>query len=637
MQANHRLSIRRGAWAFAMMQAAILSLLSTPAGADEPPVSWDREIEPLLQRHCYRCHRDDDAAGNVNLRQDENPRLVLRNRNKWETVLDVLRSEQMPPDDARKLSDDDRSKIITYLDSHLGHIDCDSVHLPGTPPARRLTRHEYNLAIEDLTGLPIRPANDFPPEPTSFGFVGIGGASGLTSVEVSHYRAAAETVCDALVVAAETNHALAEHFFGSDPNPAPETAHQLLNEFADRAFRRPAAPDFLAGLNQIYAISIQQGADHRTSMRNAMSAVLMSPRFFMRIESPPQGEPSDEPYQVDAYDLASRLSFFLWAAPPDQLLRESAESGDLLRGDELQRQVHRMLRHRKVADGLVRGFFAQWLQYSSLISHPVDAKRFPEMTPALNRSMRREVERVLYEIIRSDRPVTDLVDADYTFVDTALAKHYGLPAIEKKGFHRVQLPDRRRGGVVVSAALLTLQSDPGRTNVPRRGNYIAGTFLGDPPPPPPPDVPELIASKDATHTMTLRQMLEKHRADPQCAACHAKMDPIGFTLENYDAIGRWRTEDAGQTIDASSDLEQYGMIAGPEGLKDMLIARKDDLKQTLAEQLLIYALGRGPREIDPCVIADAMDAMSKNNDQFSALVMTIVQSFPFTHRSDPAF
>ncbi|TWU55262.1 DUF1592 domain-containing protein [Rubripirellula reticaptiva] len=644
----------------------LLTGLAFPAWSDESELalSWDRTIQPLVGRHCYHCHRDSDVSGNVNLQRDENPRMIVRNRKKWETVLQVLRSEEMPPEEGRTLKSEDREKIITFLDTQLGEIDCSTLKDPGTPAARRLTRHEYNLAVEDLTGLPIRPATNFPPEPISFGFVGIGAATGLTPVEVNHYYAAADSVADALVLAAETDKKLSDHFFGpyedfdqdSDQAPKHKSASDRLRRFADRAFRRPADQSFLDGLDLIYLQSIQHSEQdaansditvtnderHVRAMRDAMSAVLMSPRFFMRIETPPGNPGIDDPtiaeaYPVDAYDYASRLSYFLWSSPPDEELRQLAETGQLTDPVIAKQQVERMLKDRRTADGLVRGFFAQWLQFDRLPTHQVDSTAFPEATTSMLRSMRREVERVLTEIIRKNRPITDIIDCNYTFVDTRLADFYGLTPINEPGFHRVSLSDRRRGGLVVSAALLTLQSDPARTNVPRRGNYIAGTFFGDPPPPPPPDVPELITDDENAKSVTLRELLEKHRESPQCATCHAQMDPIGFALENYDAIGRWRTEDAGQPIDPSGELPNDVKFSGPEGLKDLLLARKEDMSKALIENLMIYALGRGPREVDPCVVEDALDSLAENEDRFSSLILTITQSFPFTHRSDFAF
>ncbi len=608
-------------------------------------LSWDRTIQPLVARHCYHCHRDEDASGGVNLRHDENPRLITRNRKKWETVLKVLRSEEMPPEEGRKLDPEEREKIIAFLDHHLSRVDCESLRDPATPAARRLTRHEYNVAVEDLTSLPIRPANDFPPEPISFGFVGLGAASGLSPVEVNHYYAAADSIADALLLAAESDEKLRDHFFGKDQSPEPEATRELLRAFADRAFRRPTDAKFIDGLHEIYLRSRQQSGQHADAMRDAMSAVLMSPRFFMRIETAPDIGPDDEPetkpgedvYAVEPYDLASRISFFLWSSPPDEELRGLAGSGQLNEPEILDQQVRRMLKDRRVADGLVRGFFSQWLQLQNLASHQIDAKAFPSATAMMLRSMRREVEHTLIEIVRRDRPITDLIDADFTFVNPQLARLYGFDVPSEPGFHRISLSDRRRGGLVVSAALLTLQSDPGRTNVPRRGNYIAGTFLGDPPPPPPPDVPLLITDDKNAETLTLRELLEKHRRSPQCASCHSKMDPIGFALENYDAMGRWRTEDAGQPIDASGELPSFGTFTGPEGLKDLLLARKDDLAKTLTENLLIYALGRGPREIDLCVIQDALTSLDQHESRFSSLILAIVKSYPFTHRSDPAF
>lgn len=636
---------------------AIVMLLASPImvcaddGDGKGLPSWDRDVRPILRRHCYHCHQDEDAHGDVNLLQDENPRLVLLNRKKWETVLSVVRSEEMPPEDARELKETDRRTLVRYLDAKLNEFTCDASDNPdavdlGTAPTRRLTRHEYNLAVEELTGLPVRPANHFPPEPISFGFVGIGGVSGMTPVEVNHYYEAADEITQAIGQAARHSPEITDHFFGPEPDSIAgdlPIVRERLQRFTDRAFRRPAKSNFVDGLVQIYQLCRQRDDSHADAMMRSMSTVLMSPRFFMRVEEPPTTGPQEEPYPVDAHDLASRLSFFLWASPPDETLRSLAASQQLLAPEILKAQVNRMLADRRSADGLVRGFFAQWLQYPLLIDHSVNAETFPDMDAALNRSMRREVERILIEIVRKDRPITELIDAPYTFVDARLADHYGLSDAEtdqlmdQPGFHRVNLGDRRRGGVVTSAALLTLQADPGRTNVPRRGNYIAGTFLGDPPPPPPPEVPELVADDPSAKHMTLRELLEKHRESPQCASCHAKMDPIGFMLENFDAIGRWRIEDAGQPIDASGELPNSGTFVGPEGLKDLLLSRKTDFVETLTQQMVIYALGRGPRPIDRCIIADARKRLDAGEDRISAIVHAITQSTAFTHRSDAAF
>ncbi|RPH39168.1 MAG: DUF1588 domain-containing protein, partial [Planctomycetota bacterium] len=240
--------------------------------------------------------------------------------------------------------------------------------------------------------------------------------------------------------------------------------------------------------------------------------------------------------------------------------------------------------------------------------------------------------------VRQDRPVTDLISADYTYVNEELARHYGLAGVRGGEMRRVALPDLRRGGVLTTAAVLMIQADPDRNNVPRRGNYIAGAILGMAPPPPPPDVPALEEVKTADgKPKTLRQRLELHRRMPECMGCHSKIDPLGFSLENFDAIGRWRDEEEGAPVDASGVLPDGRTFSGPVELKKILLGRKDDFVRTMTENLLIYALGRGLQLDDECVVRDALKAASAGDYRFSTLILTIVKSGPFLNRKNPEF
>jgi len=284
---------------------------------------------------------------------------------------------------------------------------------------------------------------------------------------------------------------------------------------------------------------------------------------------------------------------------------------------------------------LVENFFGQWLSIREIESHQPDSDRFPEFDEVLRKSMIGEIEGFLTEMIRKDRPITQMLDADYTFLNERLAKHYKINGVQGDAMRRVSLDDRRRGGLLTSAALLMLQSDPGRTNVPRRGNFVAGRILGSGPPPPPADVPQLedLASDDKPRS--LRELLELHRKNPECANCHAKMDPLGFALENYDAIGRWRTKDGKFPIDASGELSTGRTLSGPIELKDFLLEGKEAFTRTLVKNLLIYALGRGLQGNDECVVRDALDAAEENDDRFSEIVVSIVKSYPFRYRQNP--
>ncbi len=410
-------------------------------------------------------------------------------------------------------------------------------------------------------------------------------------------------------------------------------AQAVLNQFAERAFRGPVEEFYLHRLLRVYDQAIEQGESRDTAIGHCLAAILISPRFLYRIE---QDQPTARhPYLVSHYELASRLSFFLWSRPPDHELLQRAREERLHDPQVLRRQTLRMLTDRRCR-ALVDNFFAQWLDLRRLDTHQPDPNFFPEFDAELCRAMRDEANLILLEIIAEDRAATQLIDSDHTYANARLALHYDLPPVDSSTPVRVELPDRRRGGLLASAALLMLQSDPGRSNIPRRGNFIAGQLLGDPPPPPPPGVPPLENSSDGTRR-SLRETFELHRSSADCKACHVKIDPLGFSLENFDAIGRWRDTDAGIAIDASAELDDTHKFVGIVGLKDHLLSRKSDIVGELCRGLLIYALGRGFQASDQCVVDRMVTAAEKNDYRFSAIVLELVTSVPFTHRQNPEY
>jgi hypothetical protein len=384
----------------------------------------------------------------------------------------------------------------------------------------------------------------------------------------------------------------------------------------------------------VYDRSQEQKLSYDQSVGNMIVAILISPRFLMRAEA---AKPEiDDPFPIDDYDLASRLSFFLWSGPPDEELLELASKNELSKADILDAQIDRMLADSR-SDALIENFFAPWLQFSDLRSRVPDAKVFPSFDEKLREAILAEPRLAIGEIIRKDRSITELIDADYTYVNEALASHYGIEAVNGEAMRRLELSNRRRGGMLTTAALLMAQADPGRTNVPRRGSFLTGTILGVRSPPPPPDVPELKESEASDKPMTLRERLEEHRSNPQCASCHAKIDPLGFGLENYDAIGVWRDQEVGKPIDASGALPNGRSFNGPVELKDILLEGKDEFTQTFVSHLLIYALGRGPIPTDKCVMDEVVENAKTHEYRFASIVRSIINSYPFRHRRNPEF
>jgi hypothetical protein len=405
-------------------------------------------------------------------------------------------------------------------------------------------------------------------------------------------------------------------------------ARRILTNLAHHALRRPVSS---ADIDPIYAF-YQKGradGDFDAGIENALQAILVSPEFLFRIERDPAVQPG-QAFRVSDVELASRLSFFLWSTIPDDELLALAEQGKLREPAVLRRQVQRMLDDPR-SDALVSNFAGQWLHLRNVETVRPDTGIFP-FDEALRRSFMDETELLVSSIVREDRSLLDLLDADYTFLNQRLAEHYGVPNIYGSQFRRVAITDPNRRGLLGQGSILTVTSYPNRTSVVQRGKWILENLLGTPPPPPPPDVPELKAAPHGK-VLSLREQMQVHRANAVCAACHGRMDPIGFALENYDGVGKWRTEDAGTPIDASGKLPDGTEFQGPAGLRQLLLTKyKDDFVRTATEKLLTYALGRGVEYYDyPTVRAIAREA-SRDNYRISALILAVVNSAPFQMR-----
>ena len=376
----------------------------------------------------------------------------------------------------------------------------------------------------------------------------------------------------------------------------------------------------------------EKGGDRfEKGIQLAIQAVLVSPHFLFRVELDARpGAPRD----LTDLELASRLSYFLWSSMPDDELIALAAKGQLRAGKNLDAQVVRMLKDNRARE-FVENFSGQWLQTRKLKLANPDRGRFETFDEPLRRAMQREVEMFFAAIVRDDRPILDFLHADYTFLNERLAKHYGINGVTGDQFRRVPLTDKRRGGVVTMASVLTVTSNPTRTSPVKRGKYILEEILGTPPPPPPPGVPDLKDDDDhkgGGTQETIRAKLERHRADPNCANCHAKMDPLGFALENFDAVGSWRDKDGALPVDASGMLPKGEKFTGPVELKAVLMTKLKPFAHCLTEKMMTYALGRGLTYPDRCVVDKIADDLLRDGARFSRLISGIVHSDPFQKR-----
>jgi mono/diheme cytochrome c family protein len=410
-----------------------------------------------------------------------------------------------------------------------------------------------------------------------------------------------------------------------------DSAVAVLRPFMTRAFRGPVTDGDVNRYVDIVEMAVDDGEEFDQGIQYAVQAVLVSPGFLFRVET--DAQPNDPMVErpVTDYELASRLSYFLWSSMPDEELFQLAERGELRQPDVLKRQVARLLKDSK-SRALVDNFAGQWLNLQMLDEMTPDPNVFPDFDVELRNDMQQESLLVFQAIMQDDRSVLDFLDADFTFMNERLARHYGVDGVTGNEFEKVSLNPQQRAGILTHASILTLTSNPERTSPVKRGKWIMENILGDAPPPPPPGVPELEETRKGNPNASLREQLELHRADPSCASCHRTMDVLGFGFENFDATGRWRDIDGDQTIDSSGKLPTGESFSGPTELVRLLKNRRTEFARCLSEKMLTYALGRGLEYYDRCATDAILARLNNNEYRFSELVLGIVTSKPFQKR-----
>ncbi|MEE2776740.1 MAG: DUF1592 domain-containing protein, partial [Acidobacteriota bacterium] len=408
-------------------------------------------------------------------------------------------------------------------------------------------------------------------------------------------------------------------------------AYQILARLARGAYRRPVTAADVDPLLAFYRAGLQRGG-FDAGIRRALERILVDPEFLFRIEADPAGVEPATAYRLKDIELASRLSFFLWSSIPDEELLELAERGALHEPEVLAGQVERMLADRR-SRALVENFAAQWLHLRNMAVAAPDVNLFPEFDDNLREAFRHETELLIESQMREDRSVVDLLAADYTFVNERLARHYDLTGIYGSRFRRIDFKNGDRGGILGHGSILTVTSYANRTSPVLRGKWLLENILGSPPPPPPPDVPELEEPASGTQPASIRAQMEQHRQDPACSGCHARMDPLGFALENFDAIGGWRrTEIGGGAIDASGELPDGTRFDGPAQLRDALLRRKEEFVWTFTSKLLTYGIGRGVEPVDAAAVRKVVQRAEAGGYRWSDIVLGIVESTPFQMR-----
>ncbi len=591
------------------------------------PIAFEKEIKPLLQKYCYSCHGDKDPAAGISLTADQTVTSLQKSAAHWHKAVQQLREGSMPPPAVPHPSQEERERMTLWIAHTLEEAeDAVLAKNPGRVLLHRLNRGEYNHTVRDVFGVRLTPADKFP---------GDGGGGGgfdnnadtlyTPPVLMERYLEAAGEVLNAVPPA--------RLFFvkPTSSKAASGAARRILARYAGLLYRRPAAAEEVERLVRLYTASRKRKETHEAAVKYALKAALVSPNFLFRVEVPSLSGLSRS---LNDYEIASRLSYFLWTSCPDEELYRLASQKRLHRPEVLSAQVARMIQSPKSKD-YAESFAGQWLKVKDLYTSALpDNGRFPNFTPSLRDAMYNETIQFFSSVMRENASVLTLIDADYTYLNEDLAKHYSVPNVTGKEMRRVQLADHKRGGVLTLASVLTLTSYPQRTSPVLRGKWILGELLGTPPPPPPPVVAILGTSDAPENGQTFRQRLEFHRANPACASCHTRMDPLGFGLENFDATGRWRDEIGGKPVDAAGQLTSGDKFTGPAELKTLLLKRKAEFVRNLAERTLAFAIGRGLEPYDLPAVKKIAAAVAKENFSSGELLRQIVLSDPFLKRLD---
>jgi mono/diheme cytochrome c family protein len=590
--------------------------------------TFQEKIVPFVSTYCTECHGDKKQKGGLTFRSAlKNPANPAFHKN-WKQSAANLKAHDMPPEDAKQPSAEEAQVFLEWV-SRMKYL---SPRDPGIFVIRRLNKAEYGNTLRDLLGVTPEISRELPDE-----VFGAGYLNSFSPLLMEQYLTLANEVLARVLPAGNAAPGAPEvRLFGAAP-PVGANVHDAalsaLRPLARRAYRRPASEAELAVLMDVFTLAQKNGRSYHDSMRLVLKAILVSPQFlFITPDHEPQ--PGEDIVPLDDHQLASRLSYLLWSTMPDAELSSLADAGRLRDPGVLRSQATRLLadpRSRAVFDG----FGAQWLGLGKLASKTFDAQKFPQMTPALRNAMYEEARLFFDTMVRENRGVVDFIESDFTFLNETLAPIYGLQhEVLGAPMRRVRLKDPNRGGILGMPGILATTSFPNRTSPVNRGVWVLEQILGEHVPPPPPNVPTLEKQdKDKTAHLTLRQRTELHRTNPTCASCHKILDPIGFGLENFDAIGRWRDkDDSGGPIDAAGELPGQKQFSSPMELKKIIAQRTDDLGRNFAEKFLSYALCRQLEGYDEVVVERLADSSKKDGYRIQSLIVETVTSYPFTHR-----
>jgi len=604
--------------------------------AQQPDYSFD-SAKAFLTTHCQKCHQAKSPAGGFNVERVTAPASLQDNERKWLSAINRVRNGEMPPKGSPAPDVDSREQFAHWVAATLRSQACSDGITPGPAPIRRLNRDEYTATVQDLLDIHMNIGAALPADGAGGeGFDNAAETLFLSPLHSEKYMEIAKMAMDfaAKEFKSRTKILVAKPGPGVTPDQA---AREILKAFLPRAFRRPITDADIAPYMDLFRAALKQRQTFESAIFFSLRSVLVSPLFLFRSEPP---NTSSEPRPLDQYALASRLSYFLWGSLPDELLFDIAAAGKLHEPQVLKGLIGRMLRNERSLIFAER-FVGQWLRIRELSANKApDPKLFP--TYYTDEELRSDISIqpiwFFRELLLRDLPLTNLLDSKFTIGTGKLTKHYGEKPVGRAANQQptwIELPadTHRSGGLLGMASVQMVSSYPYRTSPVLRGAWILDSLLGTPPPPPPPNVPSLDEAHARATPTSVRERLTQHRADPVCASCHSRIDPLGFALENFDAYGRWREEEAGKPVDNSAELADGTKFQGPDQLKAYLLERKDLFIRNLTTKMLGYALGRGLTLKDSCAVDDIVAKVKENNYSAQTLIESIVLSVPFRYQA----
>jgi hypothetical protein len=602
----------------------------------------DRAAVEFVQSYCVDCHTGEDAESGLDFAAFESAKDVAGAIEAWNRIATRVQERQMPPRDSELPTDESRAAFVTWIRETIHKTVCDDGISPGPPTLRRLNRTEYANTVRDLLGIQINAGHALPVDGAGGeGFDNAAETLFISPIYAEKYLEAARSAIGHALRDPEDRRRIVIATPG--PSELPDAAaSEVLSAFLPRAFRRPIQASELEEYLELFRQAYQLEESYTAAIEFALVAAMVSPKFLFLFE---QAGEAGVQTQVSNHEMASRLSYFLWSSMPDEELMRLADQGRLHDEDVLAEQVKRMLRSDVNSKGLRRGakvrgfatsFMEQWLGTRALGREfkpdPSVSQRYDS---ELEGGMKYEPIFFFEDLLADDRSLLNLIDSDFTYVNRRLARHYRVEGEFREQPKKVVLKDGdHRGGLLGMSAVLAVSSLPHRTSPVLRGKWILETLLGTPPPPPPPNIPSLDESTDTTQPASLRERLEIHRNNPTCASCHDSLDPLGFGLENYDVLGRWRTEVENIPIDASGKLPGGDLFVGPEELKQLLMKRKEQFMRNLTSKMLGYALGRGLTNEDDCVVDAIAEKLPQADYRAQALITEIVKSVSFRYKQN---